>query len=62
MPGTYRIARNNRYWHLVGEGSRGSVEPEAVDRDLHREGPREELSRALEAGPTPRWATVRSDE
>lgn len=54
MSETYRIARNNRYWHVVGDGSCGSVEAEAVDGYLHREGPWVELSEALDADPAPR--------
>jgi len=54
MGDAYVIARNNRYWHVIGEGSCGSVAPDAVDAYLNREGPWEELAEALDADPAPR--------
>jgi hypothetical protein len=54
MSDTRRIARNNRYWHVIGEGSCGSVAPDAVDAYIDREGPWEELANALESDPAPR--------
>ena len=54
MSETYRIARNNRYWHVIGAGSCGSVAADEVDAYLNREGPWGELETALRADPAPR--------
>jgi hypothetical protein len=54
MSDAYRIARNNRYWHVVGEGGCGSVASDEVGSYLNREGPWEDLAAALEADPAPR--------
>ena len=54
MSDVYQIARNNRYWHVIGEGSSGSVAADEVDAYLNREGPWDDVAEALDADPAPR--------
>jgi hypothetical protein len=54
MGDVYQIARNNRYWHVIGEGSCGSVAADEVDAYINREGPWDDVAEALDADPAPR--------
>jgi hypothetical protein len=51
---SYTVVRHNRYWHVLGDGFCGSLDPDELGNYLQREGPWEDLSEALQTDPARR--------